>query len=224
MVDVADLPLVGGHPALDLVNTLERGVPVPGTTPRDFIPDAAEVVAWAQRSGLLSPDEAVTVLRRWRREPSAARASIQALREIREALHIALLAAVGSGDWSDVATRSALALLHGRWLEAVARSEVVHPPEGVPGVVLRVGTEPAWLVSDRAAEAALDVLRSADMAQLRRCPVESGGCGWMFLDQSRNGSRRWCRMADCGTAVKSRRLTERRRELRKTTSQLEDRA
>jgi predicted RNA-binding Zn ribbon-like protein len=224
MVDVADLPLVGGHPALDLVNTLERGAPIPGTTPRDFIPDAAEALAWAQRSGLLSPDEAVTVLRRWRREPSAARASIEALGEIREALHIALLAAVGSGDWSDVATRSALALMHRRWLEAVARSEVVHPPEGVPGVVLRVGTEPAWLVSDRAAEAALDVLRSADMARLRRCPVESGGCGWMFLDQSRNGSRRWCRMADCGTAVKSRRLTERRRELRKTTSQLDDRA
>jgi predicted RNA-binding Zn ribbon-like protein len=45
----------------------------------------------------------------------------------------------------------------------------------------------------------------------------------MFLDQSRNGSRRWCRMADCGTAVKSRRLTERRRELRKNTDEGADR-
>jgi predicted RNA-binding Zn ribbon-like protein len=224
MVDATNLPLVGGHPALDLVNTLERGVAIPGTGSRDFIPDATDVVTWAQRSGLLSPDEAGTVLRSWRRQPSTARASVGALREIREALHIALLAAVGSGDWSDAATRAALALLHRRWLEAVARSEVVHPPEGVPGVVLRVGTEPAWLVSDRAAEAALDVLRSADMERLRRCPVESGGCGWMFLDQSRNGSRRWCRMADCGTAVKSRRLTERRRALRKATDEVGDRA
>jgi predicted RNA-binding Zn ribbon-like protein len=224
MVDVADLPLVGGHPALDLVNTLDRGAPMPGTTPRDLIADATDVVAWAERSGLLSADEAVIVSRRWRRQPSAALASIKALKEIREALHLALLAAVGSGDWSDVATRSALALLHRRWLEAVARSEVVRPPRGVPGVVLRVGTEPVWLVSDRAADGALDVLRSADMERLRRCPVESGGCGWMFLDQSRNGSRRWCRMADCGTAVKSRRLTERRRELRKNTDEGTDRA
>jgi len=31
-MDVAELPLVGGHPALDLVNTVERGTPTPGTT------------------------------------------------------------------------------------------------------------------------------------------------------------------------------------------------
>jgi predicted RNA-binding Zn ribbon-like protein len=36
----------------------------------------------------------------------------------------------------------------------------------------------------------------------------------VFLDRSRNGSRRWCRMADCGTTVKARRLTERRRAAR----------
>ena len=57
----------------------------------------------------------------------------------------------------------------------------------------------------------MDVLRGADLARLRRCPLEAGGCGWLFLDQSRNGSRRWCRMADCGSLVKARRLTERRR-------------
>jgi predicted RNA-binding Zn ribbon-like protein len=58
------------------------------------------------------------------------------------------------------------------------------------------------------------VLRMADLAGLRRCPPDAGGCGWVFLDHSRNGSRRWCRMADCGTTAKARRLTERRRAAR----------
>jgi predicted RNA-binding Zn ribbon-like protein len=221
MADIADLPLVGGHPALDLVNTVERGIPVPGSIARDYLPNATEVVAWAKLAALLSDQEAATVARRWRQDPSAAQASVDVLKEIREALHLTLLAEVGSGDWSDAATRAALSLLHRRWLEAVGRSEVIRSPEGVAGVVLRVGTEPAWLVSDRAAEAALNVLQSADMQRLRRCPVESGGCGWVFLDRSRNGSRRWCRMADCGTAVKSRRLTERRREHRLNTDEVE---
>jgi len=60
------------------------------------------------------------------------------------------------------------------------------------------------------------VLQTADLSRVRRCPPSEGGCGWLFLDQSRNGSRRWCRMADCGTAAKSRRLTERRRAARAT--------
>ena len=214
MADIADLPLVGGHPALDLVNTVERGIPSPGSTARDYLANATEVVAWAKLAGLLSDHEAATVVRGWRRDPPAAQASIDVLKEIREALHLTLLASVGTRDWSDAATEAALSLLHRRWLEALGRSEVVRSPAGVPGIVLRVGTDPAWLVSDRAAESALDVLRSADMQRLRRCPVESGGCGWVFFDRSRNGSRRWCRMADCGTAVKSRRLTERRRERR----------
>jgi predicted RNA-binding Zn ribbon-like protein len=214
MTKEADIPLVGGHPGLDLVNTVERGIPNPTAVPGDFLPNAAEVVAWARLAGLLSQDEAATVTRTWRQDPSLALASITSLKDIREALHVTLLAAVGLGDWSNSATDAAMSLLHRSWVEAVGRSEVVRSTDGVTGVTLRVGIDPAWLVSDRAADAALDVLRSADMQRLRRCPVESGGCGWMFLDRSRNGSRRWCRMADCGTAVKSRRLTERRRELR----------
>ncbi|MEV4087683.1 CGNR zinc finger domain-containing protein [Nonomuraea fuscirosea] len=73
------------------------------------------------------------------------------------------------------------------------------------------------LIPDRAAEAALDVLRTADLTRVRRCPTHEGGCGWLFLDQSRNGSRRWCRMADCGNTAKARRLTERRRAARDDT-------
>jgi predicted RNA-binding Zn ribbon-like protein len=79
---------------------------------------------------------------------------------------------------------------------------------------------PESCVQDRIAAAAMDLLLTVDYERLRRCPPEDGGCGWIVLDKSRNGSRRWCQMADCGSAAKSRRLTQRRRARRDHTKNL----
>lgn len=210
-MDVAELPLVGGHPALDLVNTLERGTPTPGTRPRDHLADPPALLRWVRRVGLVDDAEAAAVAEDWGRDPGSGDAALAAVRDVREALHTVLLAATGTGSADPGMVAAALERLHGRWAGAVARSQLGLEPEGRPAVRLTVGGAPAQLVPDRAADVAMDVLRGADLARLRRCPPEAGGCGWLFLDQSRNGSRRWCRMADCGSTVKARRLTERRR-------------
>lgn len=55
--------------------------------------------------------------------------------------------------------------------------------------------------------AAIDLLMSAGLAHLRIC----GGCGWLFLDSSKNHSRKWCRMSDCGNVAKVRSHRERGR-------------
>jgi predicted RNA-binding Zn ribbon-like protein len=61
---------------------------------------------------------------------------------------------------------------------------------------------PLWRVSQSAA----DLLTSADIASLRQCGGDE--CGWMFLDTSRNRSRRWCDMRECGNRAKVRRFRE----------------
>ncbi|HWT23248.1 MAG TPA: CGNR zinc finger domain-containing protein, partial [Solirubrobacteraceae bacterium] len=54
---------------------------------------------------------------------------------------------------------------------------------------------PLWPV----AVAAVDLLRDPErLARLKQC----GHCRWLFLDASRNRSRRWCSMEHCGTAAK----------------------
>ncbi len=60
---------------------------------------------------------------------------------------------------------------------------------------------PLWPVT----QAAVDLLRSELLDRLKQCE----GCRWLYLDASRNRSRRWCSMADCGTAAKMRRRRER---------------
>ena len=60
------------------------------------------------------------------------------------------------------------------------------------------------------AQAALALLTCPDLGRVKRC----AGCPWLFLDQSKNTSRRWCAMNDCGTEEKIRRYVARRAERR----------
>ena len=64
---------------------------------------------------------------------------------------------------------------------------------------------PVWLLARSAAE----LLTSAQLNRVREC----GGvnCGWLFLDTSRNGSRRWCDMKSCGNRAKTQRHYKRKR-------------
>jgi predicted RNA-binding Zn ribbon-like protein len=52
-------------------------------------------------------------------------------------------------------------------------------------------------------ESAVELLTSSKLARLRRCG--SPTCYWLFLDETRNCSRRWCEMASCGNLMKVRR-------------------
>lgn len=60
------------------------------------------------------------------------------------------------------------------------------------------------------ARSAAELLTSPEIARVRACGGES--CGWLFLDTSRNRSRQWCDMADCGNVAKVRRFRDRQRE------------
>ena len=64
---------------------------------------------------------------------------------------------------------------------------------------------PLWAV----ARAAAALLTGPGLERVRACP--GVGCGWLFLDTSRNRSRRWCDMRDCGNRAKARRHYQRSR-------------
>jgi predicted RNA-binding Zn ribbon-like protein len=54
--------------------------------------------------------------------------------------------------------------------------------------------------------ASLDLLSTAPIARIKLCPA----CGFAFLDTTKNGTRRWCSMAECGTREKARRYVAKR--------------
>jgi len=213
--------LVGGHPALDFVNTVDpRGGPEP---PVDHLPDFESLCRWAARASLLGEGRATELARAGRREPERAAAAWRRAIALREALHRVLVALVegrapSRGDLGTVIEEGRDAL--GRVsLSSTApeggRGAAAAGARGAPAFELLLEDSPGpesvlWTI----ARAALELLTEVDASRLRICPVQDGGCGWVVLDKTRNRSRRWCDMGACGTEAKSRRLTERRRAAR----------
>jgi predicted RNA-binding Zn ribbon-like protein len=214
---VADLPLVAGHPALDLVNTVEPREA--GVAFREHLVMSEDVLVWARRAGMIDKAEADAVRTAW---GSGGEPAVAATREIREALYTVLSGWVGSDGRpvtpapADAAARRALDLLNAHWSAASGRAKLEPGrPGGPPARLALAAEEPGWLIPDRLVHAAVDLLGSLDPSQLRACPIDDGGCGWLFVDRSRNSTRRWCVMADCGAKAKARRLTARRRAARR---------
>lgn len=187
-----DLRIVSGHPALDLANTVAPRRP--GTDQVEFLPDPAALLRWAPRIGVVNSADVARIERSWASTPGAADAALADVLELRALVDLTLAG-------------QALDRLSSRWASAMTRSALAPGPP----VTLVIGTAPASMIADRLADALVDLLRTADLSRLRDCPVDEGGCGFYFLDRSRNLSRRWCSMEDCGAQAKSRRLTERRR-------------
>lgn len=61
-------------------------------------------------------------------------------------------------------------------------------------------------------KSAADLLTSSEFSQVRVCPGK--GCGWLFVDKSRNGMRKWCDMKDCGNRAKASRHYRKIRKVR----------
>jgi predicted RNA-binding Zn ribbon-like protein len=206
-----ELRIVGGHLALDLVNTVAPRIP-DSTDGHDYVAAPAELLAWSRRVAIIDEAEAGAITAAWQASPAVAGQALRATVEIREATYAVLARRLAELP----ADEGALEHLSLRWAAAAARSALA--PGAVSAVEVVVGTSPGQTIPDRLAMAAVELLRTVDLSRLRTCPVAEGGCGWLFLDHSRNGSRRWCSMADCGTQAKIRKLTERRRRSATTIS------
>ncbi len=121
MQDFDGLPMVGGHSALDFINTVEfRGAPQPGDRLNSF----EELARWSTAAGLLSQEELARVIApRSVRAPPAARVWRSAI-ELREALHAVVAAHIRNAPFPRVCARhrrAALAKRGGRIDFAICR-------------------------------------------------------------------------------------------------------
>lgn len=185
---VRELPIVAGHLALDFANTVDDP---DGPTRHDHIATFAGLVDWSVRVGTCSSASAERLRSDFR--PDVVERA-HALRAVVLALFTA--AAAGepdlSGHWSALRPYATDALAHA---EISPGNALRWPETGEPHALL-------WPVAHAAAE----LLTGPELSRVKRC----AGCPWVFLDHSRNASRRWCAMNDCGTHAKIQRYVARR--------------
>ena len=198
--------LIAGRPCLDFVNTVGARVPDPaaGTgvlVRREMLESYDDLLRWAGFAGLVTGRE-LGLLRKLAAEDPRRAAAVHARAvAFREALYRvgAVVAKGGQPTAGDVSW------LDQEWHEAQDTQRLAARPGGL-AVTWREERRLDRLLWPLALDA-FELFTGDRLDRLKQCPGED--CGWLFLDTSRNGSRQWCDMRDCGNIAKVRRFRER---------------
>ena len=196
-----DVEFVGGSLALDFANTLGGTHTAPT---HEHLVEYADLVEFGRLAGSLSPTYARRLLDEAARQPARAASVLRRAISLREAIW-RVFDAIAKEERADP---SDLAALHEQEVAALSHARLQQAGSGVTyawsdDLLL---DRPLWAI----ARSAGDLLRSTeDLGRVRECG--SATCEWLFIDRSRNHTRRWCDMKDCGNAAKVRRYRQRQR-------------
>jgi predicted RNA-binding Zn ribbon-like protein len=186
--------LIAGHPAVDLVNTLDWRFRENG--PEELLESYDDLMRFSQQSGVLTAKQT----RQARR--AAGPRTLKRCIELREAIAEVLYARLDGRD----PRASSLHTLE-RFIQAARLQQQLIPT--------KAGFQWNWK-DDRAdlpfwalSMCASDLLLSEAVARVRAC--DNPECRWLFLDTSKNHSRRWCDMQLCGNRMKARRFKAHRK-------------
>jgi len=198
--DEPSFDLTAGNICLDFANTVDDRT----SNPRDGLPAYRHLVAWGMQSRILTSEQAEQLLVAAAQHGQKAASVLERAKEVREVM-FRIFSAIASGAMPSEAD---LARLNGELARAMKHACIV--PNGqhftwdwcADTVMLdRV----LWPV----VRAAADLLVSDELRMVRLCAADD--CGWLFLDTSKNQTRRWCSMKSCGNRAKARRYTTRKR-------------
>jgi predicted RNA-binding Zn ribbon-like protein len=189
-----DLTLVGGDPALDFANTIDGP---PDDWSAETLHQYGDFVDWARYAGVIEPETAAALAAAARRRPAEAERALERARAARAAVYVTFRA-LASGDEPPAGP---LDELRARYVDALAHARMTE------GFAFEWDGDDdldraLWPLS----VAAVDLLRTGPLDRLKMCAV----CRWLFLDGSRNHSRRWCSMNECGGRLKMKRYRARR--------------
>ena len=203
---VSTVPLEGGHLALDFVNTI-GGLRADPPSPADELLDSYEdLVVWCVRLGVVSEPDGKALIRAAGADAKAGRRALRRAKQLRELVYAIFRPLADGGE----APADLLDELRDAERSALATANLV-PADGTMRWTWSAPRELADPLRP-ITHAAVELLTGGPLGHLKVC----GNCRWLFLDQSRNHSRRWCSMDECGTQMKQRRFVERRRRSRTT--------
>jgi predicted RNA-binding Zn ribbon-like protein len=209
---VSTVPLEGGHLALDFVNTVGGLLDDPPSPENELIACYEDLPTWCARLGVITEAQANSLRRAARRDERAANRALKRTRALRDDLIYPIFRALADGEEP---SRELLDRLRDEERAALAgavlaRASGTASAEGAGRDALEWTWPPPRDLTDPLrpiVHAAVELLTEGPLDRLKTC----GNCRWLFLDRSRNRSRRWCSMDECGIQMKHARFVERRR-------------
>lgn len=194
---------------MDFVNTVGARVTSKPGFLREKLTTYQDLLSWGQLGGVNGANESRRLARWAANHARDAAAVLARAKTLREALYRIFQLLLKKGQ----PRRHDLSILSGEL--AIAKA---HERLAISGEAFAWTWDSSQNKLDRVlwpiARSAADLLTSADLSQLRQCGGDE--CGWLFLDTSRNRSRQWCDMRDCGNRAKVKRFRQRQRKIRRT--------
>lgn len=195
------IKLIGGQLSLDFTNTVSyRGRQFPEEKLNSF----QDLLDWSVLASILDEGDARKLSREGGIQPEAAKRVLERAVELREAIHRIFTANISAEPASD----DDLVTLNRELREALTRLRLSTEPGGY-SLDFGWGGDSLDQMLWSIARSASELLTSNDLVRVRCCAADD--CVWLFLDTSRNRSRRWCDMKDCGNRSKARSFYERKR-------------
>ena len=200
--DASNIKLSGGALCLDFTNTVHcYGC----TDLGEYLNTYEDLVAWSRHVGTITDDEAKTLSRKAAGQPDEAKREHKRAIELRETIYRIFTIALEGRP----AAQNDLAVFNDYLGEAMMGSQIVKTQDGFYWDMTGNKTKLDWILNP-VIRSAVDLLVSEEFRQVKKCSDPT--CGWLFLDISRNRSRRWCDMADCGNRAKASRFYKKKKE------------
>jgi predicted RNA-binding Zn ribbon-like protein len=187
--------MTGGALCLDFVNTVYRR---PTAESMDHLETYDDLVAWGEQSCLFGKRQASALRREASDHTSRARSVLGEAKKLREAF-FSIFSSIARGSKPP---QEALAILNASLPQSLSGLRIATEGKGFSWCWESAGASLERVIHP-VVESAADLLTSRELDRIRQC--ESEACDWIFLDRSRNRSRRWCDMTVCGNRAKARR-------------------
>jgi predicted RNA-binding Zn ribbon-like protein len=205
--------LIGGNISLDFVNTVNGRTSRPNKKsgrdyydafPSDKLENYADLIGWSLKAGLIKESRAKKLLQLAEADSAAASAVLKRALNLRESIYRLFKSAMEG--WQPEAEdleklNRELSIARRRQRLSTADKafvfEWINAAEALDAML--------WQIS----ESATALLINGDLTRIRRCANDV--CNWLFLDTSRNRTRQWCVMKDCGNLAKVRRFRAKNR-------------
>lgn len=185
---------VAGHPVLELVNTVSSRVQ--GEDALDRLQSCDDVASWCQALRLISNSSQLPMPAM---EPNMV-SLLRNIKQVREEI-FSVFSAIAKGDSPP---RAELSALFNRATSVLKNTELADL-----STLIEFNTENAetllQVIPGAFSLAAVEAVFKLPNNRIGSCPA----CGWLFLDSSRGGKRRWCSMRICGTRTKVAQYRER---------------
>jgi predicted RNA-binding Zn ribbon-like protein len=193
--------LNSGRLCLDFTNTVSAR---PSSDRIEYINTYERLLAWAREATILTPGETTTLAEEARKHPRQASEALGRALALREAIY-GICSAHAAGLPATPRDLRTLNRVIGRAMTRAGLAPTGGRFEWVwPGAAPNLDRVSWWV-----ARSAAELLASPDLTLVRECAGYD--CGRLFMDMTKNRSRRWCDMGTCGNRAKGRRHYERRK-------------